>query len=412
MTKQSITILGATGSIGISTLEVLSLNPEQFNVFALTANCQWQKLLVLIKQFKPQVAVCFDEESAACLNDAVVQLNLDTLILSGAEGLNQVAAEPAVDTVIAAIVGSAGLLPTLSAVKAGKKIMLANKEALVMAGDFFIQQVKKYNALLLPVDSEHNALFQCLPNHLYGKNEQIDWHQLGVEKLILTASGGPFLNTPLTELENITPVQACAHPNWKMGKKISVDSATLMNKGLEVIEASYLYGISAADIDVVIHPQSIVHSMVSYLDGSVLAELGNPDMRTPIAHVLAWPKRIKSGVAPLDFMKNNQLDFQTPDLDKFPCLALAFAALQTGGTAPAVINAANEIAVAAFLHGQLSFLGIAKIIESTLNEATISAADNLQRILKADHQAREIASSNIKKWHKNHRFSSGRDEIV
>lgn len=387
-TKQSISLLGATGSIGTSTLDVISRNSEQFEIFALTANTQWEKLFELIKIHRPKWAVCCDAKAAESLQKVVHAAELSTQILSGLSGLKQVASEASVDTVVAAIVGAAGLLPTLSAVQAGKRILLANKEALVMAGDFFMQQVIKHQALLLPVDSEHNALFQCLPNHHYKNGVKVNWCQLGVNKLVLTASGGPFLNKSLEELEGITPDQACAHPNWKMGRKISVDSATLMNKGLEVIEASYLYGVSEDSIDVLIHPQSIIHSMVSYEDGSVIAELGNPDMRTPIAQALSWPERISSGVEPLDLVRNNFLNFSAPDLSKFPCLGLAYKALKLGGTAPAIINAANEEAVAAFLQQNIEFLQIAEVIKLTLNCLDVTPASDLETILSADKQAR------------------------
>ncbi len=391
--RQSITLLGATGSVGASTLDVISRNPQKLVIYALTANKNWQKLFKLVQRHQPQWAVCFDEDAALQLNQAVKDSGLSTGVLSGMAGLEQVASDTAVDTVVAAIVGAAGLLPTLAAVQSGKKIMLANKEALVMAGDFFMQQVARHRALLLPVDSEHNALFQCLPNHHYKNGQPIDWSELGVEKLVLTASGGPFLHSSLHQLEQVTPDQACHHPNWKMGRKISVDSATLMNKGLEVIEASYLYAISADSIDVLIHPQSIIHSMVSYKDGSVLAELGNPDMRTPIAHVLCWPERITSGVGPLDLVKHHQLDFSAPDLTRFPCVALAYRALKQGGTAPAIINAANEIAVAAFLEQQIAFLKIATVIEMTLNQLQPTPAHDLPTILQADEHARKVASA-------------------
>ncbi len=407
MAKQSITLLGATGSIGASTLDVLSCNPERFEVFALTANTQWEKLFELVIKFRPLWAVCYDDSSSEQLQKAIGEAGLSTRVASGLTGLQMVASDPAVDTVVAAIVGAAGLLPTLSAVQTGKKIMLANKEALVMAGDFFMQQVIKHRALLLPVDSEHNALFQCLPNHHYKNGVSVNWCQLGVEKLVLTASGGPFLNKSLEDLQQITPDQACAHPNWRMGRKISVDSATLMNKGLEVIEASYLYGISENAIDVLVHPQSIIHSMVSYKDGSVIAELGNPDMRTPIAHVLAWPDRISSGVEPLDMVMNNRLDFSAPDLVKFPCLALAYRALQAGGTAPAIINAANEVAVAAFLQQDIAFLQIAEVIEMTLKQLEITSAEVLESILLADKQARQVATDIIQSFNEKTEILTG-----
>ncbi len=397
MNIQRITILGSTGSIGDSTLDVVHLNAEQFRVFALTAHSNWQKLLQQIIQFKPEFAVCVDKDSAARLLLEVNKQKLPTSILSGTEGLETVASADEVDTVMAAIVGAAGLMPTLAAVKAGKRILLANKEALVMAGEIFMAEVSKSRALLLPVDSEHNALFQCLPNHNYRIGEKIDWKDCGVEKLILTASGGPFLNQTQQQLEEKTPEQACAHPNWEMGKKISVDSATLMNKGLEVIEASFMFAIAPDNIEVLIHPQSIVHSMVSYKDGSVLAELGNPDMRTPIAHALSWPQRINAGVDALDLIKQGQLDFSEPDLEHFKCLKMAFRVLDIGGTAPAILNAANEIAVQAFLDETIKFTEIAEIIEETLNSIEPTQASSLELVIKADSIARIQAAELVSK---------------
>lgn len=392
MKKQRLTILGSTGSIGDSTLSVIAANPNKFDVFALTAKSNWQKLFTQIALFKPVYAVCVEESAAKLLQKKVTAANLKTEILHGPNALERVAGETEVDTVMAAIVGAAGLLSSLAAVKAGKKVLLANKESLVMAGEIFIQQVRQNNALLLPVDSEHNALFQCLPNHLYEVGKSIDWSRCGVEKLILTASGGPFLDKNLSELENVTPEQACAHPNWVMGKKISVDSATLMNKGLEVIEASYLFGIAGENIEVVVHPQSIVHSLVSYQDGSVLAELGNPDMRTPIAHVMAWPVRVNSGVKPLDLIEVAQLDFKAVDLDRFKCLKMAYQALSSGGTSSVILNAANEVAVEAFLNKTIRFNTIPEIIETVLNQHENHSAITIEIVIEADRKARKLAA--------------------
>jgi 1-deoxy-D-xylulose-5-phosphate reductoisomerase len=306
-------------------------------------------------------------------------------VLSGSKALDEIASHGSIDYVMAAIVGAAGLSSSLAAAKSGKRILLANKESLVMAGDLFMQTVKKNGAILLPIDSEHNAIFQSMPTG------QANMDASGVEKILLTASGGPFLNKTLDQLHHVTPDQACAHPNWKMGRKISVDSATMMNKGLEVIEASWLFNASADDIQVVIHPQSVIHSMVAYNDGSVLAQLGNPDMRTPIAHAMAWPERMTAGVAPLDLFAIAQLNFQAPDFQRFVCLRLAYEALRAGGTAPAILNAANEIAVDAFLNQQIAFTKIAEIVEQTLSQLDNEPASNMAVILNADTQARQVA---------------------
>ncbi|PIP78843.1 MAG: 1-deoxy-D-xylulose-5-phosphate reductoisomerase [Gammaproteobacteria bacterium CG22_combo_CG10-13_8_21_14_all_40_8] len=389
--SQNVTILGSTGSIGVNTLDVIQHESEKFQVYALTANQSWQKLFEQIKTFKPKFAVCADTNAAQSLKTLIHQENLPTEILSGVEGLEFVASSPDVDIVMAGIVGAAGLLPTLAAVKTGKKLMLANKESLVMAGELFMALVQKHRALLLPVDSEHNALFQCLPNHHYQQDNFVPWLELGVEKLILTASGGPFFKDPIEDLYKKTPQQACLHPNWSMGRKISVDSATLMNKGLEVIEASYLYGIAPDRIEVVIHPQSIIHSMVSYSDGAVLAELGNPDMRTPIAHALGWPERLKTQVKSLDITQIAQFDFFPPDYQKFPCLNLAFYALKQSGTAPAILNAANEMAVEAFLNEELGFMQIAKLVNEVLQKSQFESLKNIEQILNIDKQTRQLS---------------------
>jgi len=389
---QRITILGSTGSIGTSTLDVVARHPDRFQVVALTANRQADLLFRQCQQFKPGYAVMLDEDAAAQLRQRVRAAGLSTEILTGVAALEQVAVLPEVDAVMAAIVGAAGLQPTLAAARAGKKILLANKEILVMAGNVFMDAVRASGSMLLPIDSEHNAIFQVLPHGYDG-----DLAGNGVRRILLTASGGPFRNTPLDELQNVTPEQACAHPNWVMGRKISVDSASMMNKGLEVIEAHWLFNASADDIQVVIHPQSVIHSLVEYVDGSVLAQLGNPDMRTPIAYGLAYPERIDAGVAPLDLFKVATLDFAAPDLERFPCLALAYQALRAAGTAPAALNAANEVAVAAFLDKQISFLAIPRIIEAVLDALPVSTVGCMDDVLGADADARHAAQQQVQK---------------
>ena len=389
---QHITILGSTGSIGTSTLDVVARHPDKFGVIALTANSQADLLFRQCQQFKPRYAVLLDEAAAVQLRQRVREAGLSTEVLSGMAALEQVAVLPEVDAVMAAIVGAAGLRPTLAAARAGKKILLANKEILVMAGSVFMDAIRASGSILLPIDSEHNAIFQALPRG-YDGNLAAN----GVRRILLTASGGPFRNTPLNELQNVTPEQACAHPNWVMGRKISVDSASMMNKGLEVIEAHWLFNASADDIQVVIHPQSVIHSLVEYVDGSVLAQLGNPDMRTPIAYGLAYPERIEAGVEPLDLFKVATLDFTAPDFERFPCLALAYQALRAAGTAPALLNAANEVAVAAFLDKQISFLAIPRVIEAVLNALPVDAVECLEDVLGADAQARGAAQQQIRK---------------
>ena len=388
--SQAVCILGVTGSIGQSTLKVLQQHPEQYSVFAVTAHSRIQELVQICKQYHPKIVVVpaakVDE-----LQQLLAQQHISGIeILSDEAGLIAVAEHPEVDVVMAAIVGAAGLLPTLAAVKAGKRVLLANKEALVMSGDIMMQAAREHGALLLPVDSEHNAIFQCLPEH-YLQTERNGQPRLGVSQILLTASGGPFLNHSLEELQHVTPAQACKHPNWSMGQKISVDSATLMNKGLELIEACHLFAISEHFVTVVVHPQSIIHSMVQYVDGSTLAQMGNPDMCTPIAHALAWPQRIQTHVPPLDLFVNHQLDFQAPDTTRFPALSLARQAMQEGGLAPAILNAANEIAVAAFLQQKIRFTEIATVVEHTLNQIQNSAAESIELILQADQNARAIA---------------------
>ncbi|MFM2407507.1 MAG: hypothetical protein RL358_249 [Pseudomonadota bacterium] len=392
---QTLTILGSTGSIGTSTLDVVARHPDRFQVFALTAYRQVELLFKQCVQFQPKFAVLLDELAVVELRRRVREAGLITEVLSGVDALEQVCIASEVDAVMAAIVGAAGLRPTLAAAQAGKKILLANKETLVMAGNVFMDAVRASGAPLLPIDSEHNAIFQALPRGYNG-----DKHANGVRRILLTASGGPFRDTPLSELKNVTPDQACAHPNWVMGRKISVDSASMMNKGLEVIEAHWLFNASADDIQVVVHPQSVIHSLVEYVDGSVIAQLGNPDMRTPIAYGLAYPERIDSGVAPLDLFKVAQMNFVAPDFVRFPCLALAYQALRAAGTAPAILNAANEIAVAAFLDKHIAFLDIAKIIDAVLNQLPVLPVTCLADVLHADELARRAATAQIARMKK------------
>ena len=390
---QQICVLGATGSIGLSTLDVIARHPERYQVFALTGFSRVAELKVLCLQHRPAFAVTADEASARVLREALRAAGLNTEVLAGEAGLCEVAAHPAVDAVMAAIVGAAGLRPTLAAVCAGKKVLLANKEALVMSGDLFMQAVQENGATLLPIDSEHNAIFQCLPvDHARGLKA------VGVRRILLTASGGPFRETPLAELAHVSPEQACAHPNWSMGRKISVDSASMMNKGLELIEACWLFAAHPDQVEVVIHPQSVIHSLVDYVDGSVLAQLGNPDMRTPIANALAWPERIDSGVAPLDLFAVARLDFQRPDEQRFPCLRLARQAAEVGGSAPAMLNAANEVAVAAFLERRIRFPDIARMIEEVLQREAVIAVESLDAVFAADARARVLASDWLSRY--------------
>jgi len=384
MKVQRLSILGATGSIGVSTLDVVARHPDRFEVVALTGHRRLDVLAEQCRRFKPRYAVVGSIEDADRL--VAMLAGIGTEVLAGPEALCRVASLPEVDAVMAAIVGAAGLPPALAAANAGKRVLLANKEALVMAGSVFMNAVKTAGATLLPIDSEHNAVFQSLPADFSG-----DLARHGVRRILLTASGGPFRQTPAAELANVTPEQACAHPNWSMGRKISVDSATMMNKGLEVIEARWLFDAMPDQIDVVIHPQSVIHSLVQYVDGSVLAQLGNPDMRTPIAHALAYPERIEAGVAPLDLFAVAQLNFERPDLERFPCLELAYRALRAGGNQPAVLNAANEIAVEAFLDGRLPFPSIAAVIAATLDAVPLAPADDIAAVLAADAAAREAA---------------------
>ena len=380
---QQITVLGATGSIGLSTLDVIARHPDRYHVFGLSGYSRLAELLALCVKHVPKVAVVPDERAASQLQADLRSAGLNTEVLVGEEGLCQIASAPEVDAVMAAIVGAAGLRPTLAAVNTGKKILLANKEALVMTGDLFMQAVRRSGSVLLPIDSEHNAIFQCLPQD-YARG----LGAVGVRRILLTASGGPFRETPLADLQHVTPDQACAHPNWSMGRKISVDSASMMNKGLELIEACWLFDAKPSQVEVVIHPQSVIHSLVDYVDGSVLAQLGNPDMRTPIANALAWPERIDSGVAPLDLFAVARLDFQRPDEQRFPCLRLAREAAEAGNSAPAMLNAANEVAVGAFLDGRIRYPQIAHIIEDVLSGEPVIALDELDAVFVVDAKAR------------------------
>ena len=392
MTLQKITILGSTGSIGVNTLDVIRRHPQRYSVVALCAHKQIDRLFDQCLEFKPCFAVVRDARLAADLNSRLAEVASSTIVEYGPDALVRMAELPEVDTVMAAIVGAAGLPSTLAAAFAGKRVLLANKEALVMAGPVFMDAVCRSGASLLPIDSEHNAIFQSLPLGYSG-----DLSESGVRSLLLTASGGPFLNTSIGDLERVTPEQACAHPKWVMGRKISVDSASMMNKGLEVIEAHWLFNVPPEQIEVVIHPQSVVHSLVQYVDGSVIAELGNPDMRTPIAHALAYPERIASGVAALDLFKIAELKFERPDFERFPCLALAYRALREGDSAPATLNAANEIAVQAFLDGVIGFTMIPKVIGSVMDLLPIVKLASLADVLAADSAARRTAEQIIQK---------------
>jgi 1-deoxy-D-xylulose-5-phosphate reductoisomerase len=388
-----LTILGATGSIGVSTLDVVARHPDRFEVVALSGYTRIDLLAAQCRQFRPAYAVTGSMADAERLRSLLAGAGTTTEILHGPQALIDIAGLPEVDAVMAAIVGAAGLAPTMAAVGAGKRVLLANKEALVMAGAVFMAEVRRANAILLPIDSEHNAVFQSLPDAYAG-----DAVQSGVRRILLTASGGPFREMSLAAMADITPEQAVAHPNWRMGRKISVDSATLMNKGLEVIEAHWLFNTPAEKIDVVIHPQSVIHSLVEYVDGSLLAQLGNPDMRTPIAYALAWPQRIDAGVASLDLVAVSRLNFDAPDRQRFPCLDLAYRALRAGGNAATVLNAANEIAVAAFLERRLPFLKIAEIIAATLDAVPQSDMATIEAVLAADCQARAAATTILAKY--------------
>jgi len=383
---RGIAILGSTGSIGLSTLDVVRRHPDRFRVVALAARANGERLLEQCLEFRPAVAALADAGAARRLAAGLARHGSTTRVLAGEAGLAEVASLESVEQVMAAIVGAAGLKPTLAAAAAGKRVLLANKESLVCAGRLLMDTVSRAGAELVPIDSEHNAVFQCLPQPAVAGQRPP-----GVRRILLTASGGPLRRCPAADLESVTPAQAVAHPNWSMGRKISVDSATLMNKGLELIEACWLFGLGPDSVDVVVHPQSVIHSLVEYTDGSVLAQLGNPDMRTPIAHAMGWPDRIDSGVKSLDLLAVARLDFEAPDCERFPCLRLAREAAEAGGTAPAVLNAANEVAVAAFLDERLNFTGIARVIDSVLNQHEVRPVTELADALAADGWARQAA---------------------
>ena len=387
MKRENVSVLGSTGSIGENTLDVIGRNPDHFRVVALTANRNIEKLAEQCARFDARLAVTADPLLEQDLSNALKQAGARAEVLSGDAGLKEAAGMAETDIVMAAIVGAAGLNSTFEAARCGKKILLANKESLVIAGEVFIAEAKRSQARILPVDSEHNAIFQALPQ---------DFEQglsaAGVEKIILTASGGPFRDLPAEQFSEVTPEQACNHPNWSMGRKISVDSATLMNKGLEVIEARWLFNAHPDQIEVLVHPQSIVHSMVAYRDGSVLAQMGTPDMRTPIAHALAWPRRIEAGVERLNLARMNDLSFEQPDLARFPCLGLAFQALRSGASAPVTLNAANEVAVDAFLDGRIGFDGIARLVGDVMERTAVTGVQNLDDVLEHDRQARQTAN--------------------
>jgi 1-deoxy-D-xylulose-5-phosphate reductoisomerase len=387
---QKITILGSTGSVGVNTLDVLSLHPDRFEVFALSASVQVDLMLAQCRRFKPVFAVMASAPHGQLLAEKIRDHQLPTQVLSGPAALEMIASHESVDAVMAAIVGAAGLPPCMAAVKAGKRLLLANKEALVVGGEVFMQAVRQGGAQLLPIDSEHSAIFQSLPE------DPGTWAER-VEKIILTASGGPFRERDPATLQHVTPDQACAHPNWVMGRKISVDSATMMNKALEVIEARYLFGVSPQQIEVVIHPQSIIHSMVQYRDTSVVAQLGTPDMRVPIAYGLAWPARIASGAKSLDFRALGQMTFDAPDPRRFPGLDLAWEVLEGPAGSTAVLNAANEVAVAAFLAGQIRFDQIHRVNREALDRVKLSAVSGIEDLLRIDQQTRETAQQMVKR---------------
>ncbi|MEN8214585.1 MAG: 1-deoxy-D-xylulose-5-phosphate reductoisomerase [Pseudomonadota bacterium] len=377
-----VAVLGSTGSIGTSTLDVLRRHPDRFRVVALAANSSADALWRQVREFRPEYAVLVDRQASRQLRQHIKTEGLTTQVLDGADALESVASLSQVDAVMAAIVGAAGLRSALAAAISGKRVLLANKESLVVAGQLFMDAVEQHQATLLPIDSEHNAIFQCMP---------ADRDKAGVRRILLTASGGPFRSATLPELEQVTPEQACAHPNWDMGKKISVDSATMMNKGLEVIEAHWLFDLTPAEIQVVVHPQSVIHSMVEYVDGSVLAQMGNPDMRTPIAHALAWPERIDSGVASLDLFEVARLDFRQPDVERFPCLRLAYEAVAAGGVMPAVLNAANEVAVDAFLEERIPFVAIPRLNQAVMESAEQAVPQSIDHLLEVDRRSRREA---------------------
>ena len=391
---EKIVILGSTGSIGCNALEVIKLHKEKYKVFALTANKNVDLLTQQCVNFEPEFAIALNQDANQQLKKNLLVLNIKTIVLDDEKSLDWLASHRDTTTVISAIVGAAGLKPTMAAANSGKKILLANKETLVMAGELFVKAVKKSNAILIPIDSEHNAILQVLP-----QSKKMNHQSNGIRKILLTASGGPFRTSSKEELRHVTPKEALRHPNWIMGKKITIDSATMMNKGLEVIEACWLFDIPACDIEVIIHPQSIIHSLVEYIDGSTLAQLGNPDMRTPIAYALSHPERIESGVSGLDLIKTKRLDFEAPDLDKFPCLGLAYKALLMGQSAPTILNAANEVAVDAFLTESITFNQIAELIELCMSTIKSQPLDSIETVLEVDSQTRHLAVSWIDSHH-------------
>lgn len=391
----NLSVLGSTGSIGVSTLDVAARNPQRFSVVGLAAARNVSVMVQQCLQFRPRLAAMADADAAAAVRAQLKQHGCHTEVLSGEAGVLAVAAQEEAHQVMAAIVGASGLLPTLAAIRAGKRILLANKEALVTCGRLFLQEVQRHQAQLLPVDSEHNAIFQCLPENVQRELGFCDLAAAGVDKIVLTGSGGPFRTTPLSEFAALTPAQACAHPNWSMGRKISVDSATMMNKGLEYIEARWLFNASAEQMEVIIHPQSIIHSMVRFSDGSVVAQMGNPDMRTPIGHAMAYPERIQTGVAPLDFFRLSGLSFEQPDFNRYPCLQLAIEACQQGQMATTALNAANEISVEAFLLGQIGFTQIATVNRQVLDTLTLPEPTSVEDVLEIDRRARACAAQQI-----------------
>ena len=394
---EKIVILGSTGSIGCNVLEVIKLHKEKYKVFALTANKNVDLLTQQCVDFEPEFVIALNQDANQQLKKNLLALNIKTVVLDDEKSLDWLASHKDTATVISAIVGAAGLKPTMAAVNSGKKILLANKETLVMAGELFVKAVKKSNAILIPIDSEHNAILQVLP-----QSKKMNYKSNGIRKILLTASGGPFRTFSKEELKHVTPKEALKHPNWLMGKKITIDSATMMNKGLEIIEACWLFDIPACDIEVVIHPQSIIHSLVEYIDGSTLAQLGNPDMRTPIAYALSHPERIESGVSGLDLIKTKRLDFEAPDLDKFPCLGLAYKALLIGQSAPTILNAANEVAVDAFLVESITFNQIAELIEFCMSTMKPQPLDSIEIVLEVDSKTRQLALS----WINSHNLTS------
>ena len=397
MTK-GIILLGSTGSTGVSALDVISRHPDKYHVHALSANSNVATMFEQCRRFQPEKVVMVNPQGARELEEKIVGAGLNIELESGAQALSAIAAGSG-DIVVCGIVGAAGLMSTIAAVEAGKKVLVANKEPLVMLGEYIVGLARKNNACLLPIDSEHNAIFQCLPQQIaanqHGNPGTV--MEQGVQKILLTGSGGPLRTLPLEQLASVTPDQACAHPNWKMGRKISVDSATMMNKGLELIEACALFGVPASKVQIVVHPQSVIHSMVEYVDGSILAQLGSPDMRVPIANALGWPDRIESGAKSLDWLDISRFDFEPPDHERFPSLQLAQYAVDQGGTLPAIMNAANEIAVEAFLKGQISFNNISILVEKTMNQLEVQSSNDLESVLEADHAARTVCNKILSK---------------